>query len=167
VNTNINVYSSKNNYEYLVLAFYFFLNICNMPIPSLRPEITTFKGKVSDETTYKLTLNKLLLCCDCVRYFLWLIERSVDYRTIYQNSIDISIIMTLRYMLNIISALVIFNSILSKIVSAKHYRAHDPMPVIANTIGPYNNPTETYPVCVIINLFAHYYISYFFNYHVR
>jgi len=48
-------------------------------------------------------------------------------------------------MLNIISAFVIFNSILSKIVSAKHYRAHDPMPVIANTIGPYNNPTETYP----------------------
>ena len=40
------------------------------------------------------------------------------------------------------------------------------MPVIANTIGPYNNPTETYPVCVIINLFTHYYISYFFNYHV-
>ena len=69
--------------------------------------------------------------------------------------------MTLRYMLNIISALVIFNSILSEIVSAKHYRAHDPMPVIANTIGPYNNPTETYPVCVIINLFTHYYISYF------
>lgn len=72
--------------------------------------------------------------------------------------------MTVRYMLNIISALVVFNSILSKIVSAKHYRAHDPMPVIANTIGPYNNPTETYPVCVIINLFTHDYISYFFNY---
>lgn len=59
-------------------------------------------------------------------------------------------------MLNIISVLVIFNSILSKIVNAKHYRAHDPMPVIANTIGPYNNPTETYPVWIIFNLlFTH------------
>jgi hypothetical protein len=28
-----------------------------------------------------------------------------------------------------------------------HYHAHDRVAVVANTVGPYNNPTETYPVC--------------------
>jgi len=27
----------------------------------------------------------------------------------------------------------------------KHYRAHDSITIVANTIGPFNNPTETYP----------------------
>jgi hypothetical protein len=32
------------------------------------------------------------------------------------------------------------------VVEATHYRAHDAVHIIANTIGPFNNPTETYPV---------------------
>ena len=31
------------------------------------------------------------------------------------------------------------------VCSSKHYRTHDRMPVVANTVGPFNNPTETYP----------------------
>jgi len=30
-------------------------------------------------------------------------------------------------------------------VSAKRYRAHDKVSLVANTVGPFNNPTETYP----------------------
>lgn len=26
-----------------------------------------------------------------------------------------------------------------------HYHAHDPVKIVANTVGPFNNPTETYP----------------------
>ena len=29
-----------------------------------------------------------------------------------------------------------------------HYHAHDRVAVVANTVGPYNNPTETYPVYI-------------------
>jgi hypothetical protein len=32
------------------------------------------------------------------------------------------------------------------ITEAKHYHAHDHVAVVANTVGPFNNPTETYPV---------------------
>ena len=28
------------------------------------------------------------------------------------------------------------------------YHAHDRVALVANTVGPYNNPTETYAVCV-------------------
>jgi hypothetical protein len=31
-----------------------------------------------------------------------------------------------------------------------HYQAHDHVPVVANTVGPFNNPTETYPVRIIL-----------------
>lgn len=27
------------------------------------------------------------------------------------------------------------------------YNAHDRVSLAANTVGPFNNPTETYPVC--------------------
>lgn len=30
--------------------------------------------------------------------------------------------------------------------SAKRYHAHDHVGIVANTVGPFNNPTETYPV---------------------
>lgn len=30
-------------------------------------------------------------------------------------------------------------------VVAKRYRAHDRVQLAANTVGPFNNPTETYP----------------------
>ena len=29
--------------------------------------------------------------------------------------------------------------------SSKRYRAHDRVALVANTVGPFNNPTETYP----------------------
>ena len=32
-------------------------------------------------------------------------------------------------------------------VAALRYHAHDRVAVVANTVGPFNNPTETYPVC--------------------
>jgi hypothetical protein len=31
-------------------------------------------------------------------------------------------------------------------VASKRYHAHDKTSVVANTVGPFNNPTETYPV---------------------
>lgn len=31
-----------------------------------------------------------------------------------------------------------------------HYHAHDRVSLVANTVGPYNNPTETYPVYNLI-----------------
>lgn len=31
-------------------------------------------------------------------------------------------------------------------VDARRFRAHDSVGIVANTIGPFNNPTETYPV---------------------
>lgn len=42
----------------------------------------------------------------------------------------------------------------SQVAESKHYRSHDPVHVVANTIGPFNNPTETYPVrfCWVIKL---------------
>ena len=30
-------------------------------------------------------------------------------------------------------------------VEGKRYRAHDRVSLVANTVGPFNNPTETYP----------------------
>lgn len=34
---------------------------------------------------------------------------------------------------------------------AKKYGAHDRVAAVANTVGPFNNPTETYPVRIIAN----------------
>lgn len=31
-------------------------------------------------------------------------------------------------------------------VDARRYKAHDRIGLVANTVGPFNNPTETYPV---------------------
>ena len=42
-------------------------------------------------------------------------------------------------------AFLIFSSLLS-VLSAKRYQAHDKVLAVANTVGPFNNPTETYPV---------------------
>jgi hypothetical protein len=43
-----------------------------------------------------------------------------------------------------------------------HYHAHDRVSLVANTVGPYNNPTETYPVYHFIKFcyenFAHLFI---------
>ncbi len=33
-----------------------------------------------------------------------------------------------------------------QVAFSKHYQTHDIVKIIANTVGPYNNPTETYPV---------------------
>lgn len=32
------------------------------------------------------------------------------------------------------------------LAAGKHYKAHDHVGIVANTVGPFNNPTETYPV---------------------
>ncbi len=31
------------------------------------------------------------------------------------------------------------------LVLSRHYQTHESVPLVANTVGPYNNPTETYP----------------------
>ena len=31
-------------------------------------------------------------------------------------------------------------------VDARRYHSHDRIGIVANTVGPFNNPTETYPV---------------------
>ena len=36
----------------------------------------------------------------------------------------------------------------STLVAARRYAAHDPVQIVANTVGPFNNPTETYPVSI-------------------
>lgn len=47
-------------------------------------------------------------------------------------------------------AFLIIASILA-IVSSKRYQAHDKVLAVANTVGPFNNPTETYPVRNFMN----------------
>ena len=37
-------------------------------------------------------------------------------------------------------------------VEGKRYRAHDHVGIVANTVGPFNNPTETYPVRYTLHL---------------
>ncbi len=32
------------------------------------------------------------------------------------------------------------------VVTARRFKAHDHVGIVANTVGPFNNPTETYPV---------------------
>ena len=41
--------------------------------------------------------------------------------------------------------LVVLLAIIVTIASGKHYAAHNRLPIVANTVGPFNNPTETYP----------------------
>ena len=33
--------------------------------------------------------------------------------------------------------------------AGKRFHAHDHVGIVANTVGPFNNPTETYPVLLI------------------
>jgi hypothetical protein len=35
-------------------------------------------------------------------------------------------------------------------VAGRRYKAHDHVGIVANTIGPFNNPTETYPVSIFL-----------------
>ena len=51
-------------------------------------------------------------------------------------------------MFQIITQLVALLLIGNVFVEGKHYRAHDSVGIVANTIGPFNNPTETYPVSI-------------------
>jgi hypothetical protein len=34
----------------------------------------------------------------------------------------------------------------ASLAQSRRYHAHDKVSIVANTVGPYNNPTETYPV---------------------
>lgn len=42
--------------------------------------------------------------------------------------------------------LIVFIALCIALVTGLHYRAHDHVGIVANTVGPFNNPTETYPV---------------------
>lgn len=55
-------------------------------------------------------------------------------------------------MCNIIfSQLTIFVALfLVILVDSRRYHAHDRISLAANTVGPFNNPTETYPVSALI-----------------
>jgi hypothetical protein len=44
-------------------------------------------------------------------------------------------------------------------VESSRYRAHDRIGLVANTVGPFNNPTETYPVYYTINSISHIYAN--------
>lgn len=35
------------------------------------------------------------------------------------------------------------------IVESRRYKLHDHIALVANTVGPFNNPTETYPVSLM------------------
>jgi len=50
--------------------------------------------------------------------------------------------------MNSISAWLILSLSLTLFVTvvSKRYHIHDPVTITANTVGPYNNPTETYQV---------------------
>ena len=57
--------------------------------------------------------------------------------------------------------------ILFGIIEAERYKAHDRIGLVANTVGPFNNPTETYPVRKLIltslNLFLFKFTSILFS----
>lgn len=38
------------------------------------------------------------------------------------------------------------------VVNGRRYKAHDHVGIVANTVGPFNNPTETYPVSLPLSL---------------
>lgn len=38
-------------------------------------------------------------------------------------------------------------------VDGRRFRAHDHVGIVANTVGPFNNPTETYPVELFLNTY--------------
>ena len=42
-------------------------------------------------------------------------------------------------------------ALLVGLVESTRFANHDKVPLIANTVGPFNNPTETYPVSVYAN----------------
>ena len=46
------------------------------------------------------------------------------------------------------------------IVESRRYKLHDHIALVANTVGPFNNPTETYPVSLMSFFF---YQTDFFN----
>lgn len=53
-------------------------------------------------------------------------------------------------------------------IAANRFHAHDKVDLVANTVGPYNNPTETYPVSscglVILKMFhALHFVAYNFS----
>ena len=41
-------------------------------------------------------------------------------------------------------------------LAQKRFKAHDRVAVIANTVGPFTNPTETYPVSLLIYIHSNY-----------
>ena len=42
-------------------------------------------------------------------------------------------------------------ALLGGLVEGARYSNHEKVPLIANTVGPFNNPTETYPVSIIFS----------------
>lgn len=48
--------------------------------------------------------------------------------------------------------LIIFLTLCISYVLATHYHTHDHVGIVANTVGPFNNPTETYPVIMTRSL---------------
>lgn len=46
------------------------------------------------------------------------------------------------------------------IAFGRRFKAHDHVGIVANTVGPFNNPTETYPVIIkfiiFMSLYNHY-----------
>jgi hypothetical protein len=49
----------------------------------------------------------------------------------------------------------------STLVAARRYAAHDPVQIVANTVGPFNNPTETYPVSILAQFEQSRFLMYF------
>ena len=49
---------------------------------------------------------------------------------------------------NLLLKFALFGSVLLNTVDCRSYKykAHDKVSLAANTVGPFNNPTETYPV---------------------
>lgn len=54
--------------------------------------------------------------------------------------------MAAYFLLLLISLLQSLHIILCARGRGNHYQAHDHVGIVANTVGPFNNPTETYPV---------------------
>jgi uncharacterized membrane protein len=57
----------------------------------------------------------------------------------------------------------ILSSVCISVIDGVRYHAHDAVKIVANTVGPFNNPTETYPVSIYLILL---FIIYLSNYNI-
>jgi hypothetical protein len=79
-------------------------------------------------------------------------RRSSYFPTYQMHASNTNSMTTTPRMVVMVGIMVMCNMVLMVSAGAgmRSYRAHDPVPVLVNNVGPFNNPAEVYPVCYLI-----------------